>query len=209
MSALTRRQQQVLEFIQSALRAGDPAPTLREIAAHFGFSSSRAAADHLDALKRKGVVEADPGKARALRIRSPLDKLRKPVVDIPLLGSIPAGFADPREQEARGCVSIDARSLGVRPNRQMFALEAKGDSMIGRHIMDGDLVVLEHGRTPRHGEVVAALIDRESTLKTFVMSRDRPYLRAENPKYPELIPAEELIIQGVMVGLVRGVEKRR
>ncbi len=203
MAELTPRQQQVLDLIQRAVQQGQPAPTLREIAAHFGFSSTRAAADHLDALKRKGVLEGAPGKARALRVRSPLQDLRKTVVDIPLLGSIPAGFADTRQQEIRRCISVDVQSLGLRPNRQTFALEARGESMIGRHIMDGDIVILDQGRTPRHGDVVAALIDRESTLKTFVLAKGKPYLRAENPRYPKLIPAEELIVQGVMVGLVR------
>lgn len=203
MVELTARQQQVLNFVQAALQNGTPAPTLREIAAHFGFSSTRAAADHLEALKRKGVLESDPGKARALRINSPLQKLRKPLVDIPLLGSIPAGFADGRQQEVRQCLSIDVQSLGIKPNRQTFALEAKGDSMIGRHIMDGDIVVLDQGRIPHSGDVVAALIDRESTLKTFVKSKGKPFLQAENPRYPKLIPADELIIQGVMIGLVR------
>jgi repressor LexA len=203
MADLTKRQQQVLEFVQKALQSGQPAPTLREIAAHFGFNSSRAAADHLDALKRKGILEATPGKARALRLSSPLHSLRRAVVDIPLLGSIPAGFADERQQDVRRCVSVDVQSLGIRPNRHTFALEAKGDSMIGRHILDGDIVILEHGRTARSGDVVAALIDRESTLKTFVLNGGRPHLRAENPRYPKLIPAEELVIQGVMIGLVR------
>ena len=75
--------------------------------------------------------------------------------------------------------------------------------MIGKSILDGDLVVLEHGMTPRNGDVVAALIDNESTLKTFVMERSKPYLRAENPRYPNLIPANELVIQGVMIALIR------
>jgi repressor LexA len=203
MGELTARQRQVLEFVQKALRAGTPAPSLREIAAHFGFASTRAAADHLEALKRKGALESEPGKARSWRVRSPLQNLRKTVVDIPLLGSIPAGFADSREQEIRACISMDVQSLGLRPSQQTFALEARGDSMIGRHITDGDIVILEQGRTPRTGDVVAALIDRESTLKTFVLARGKPYLQAENPRYPKLIPAEELIIQGVMVALVR------
>jgi repressor LexA len=77
--------------------------------------------------------------------------------------------------------------------------------MVGRHIVEGDLVVLEHGRTPRSGDVVAALIDNESTLKTFVLENGRPWLKAENPRYPKLIPAQELVIQGVMVALVRKV----
>jgi len=82
-------------------------------------------------------------------------------------------------------------------------IEGETVSMIGKSIMDGDLVVLEHGLTPRNGDVVAALIDNESTLKTFLISRSKPFLRAENSKYPDLIPAEELVIQGVMVALIR------
>ena len=75
--------------------------------------------------------------------------------------------------------------------------------MIGKHILEGDIVVLEHGVTPRTGDVVAALIDNESTLKTFRLEKNEPYLHAENPRYPKLIPASELVIQGVMVALIR------
>jgi repressor LexA len=64
-------------------------------------------------------------------------------------------------------------------------------------------VVLEHGPEPRNGQVVAALIDGESTLKTFVLKGGKPYLKAENPKYPDLIPAQELMIQGVFKALIR------
>jgi len=203
MTELTKRQQQILGFIQSAQQRGHAVPTLREIAAHFGFASTRAAADHLAALKRKGVLASTPGLARSLRVITPLQALRRLVVDIPVYGSIPAGFADDRKQEAKGCVSIDIETLGIKPTPRTFALEVRGDSMLGKCIMDGDLVVLEHGMTPRHGDVVAALIDNESTLKSFQLSRGRPFLRAENPKYPDLIPAQELVIQGVMVALIR------
>jgi len=75
--------------------------------------------------------------------------------------------------------------------------------MIGRHIIAGDIVVLEHGPEPRHGDVVAALIDGESTLKTFLRKNGKPFLKAENPKYPDLIPAQELMIQGVFKALIR------
>lgn len=203
MDELTRRQRQVLDFVRNTQRAGRPTPTLREIAAHFGFRSSRAAADHLDALKRKGALRAEPGKARSLRATSPLDSLRRRVADIPVFGSIPAGFAREREQEAEGCVSVDVASLGFNPTRNTFALRVTGDSMIGRHILDGDIVVLEHGPEPRHGEIVAALIDGESTLKTFLLRYGKPYLKAENPRYPNLLPAQELMIQGVFRALIR------
>ena len=203
MTELTRRQRQVLEFVQRTVQDGGPAPTLREIAAHFGFASTRAAADHLAALKRKGALESEPGKARSLRAVSGLQALRRRVVDLPLFGSIPAGSAQDREQEADGCVSVDVGSIGFKPTRNTFALRVSGDSMIGRHICDGDIVVLEHGPDPRPGQVVAALIDRRSTLKTFVLKNGRPFLKAENPRYPDLIPSEELMIQGVMRALIR------
>jgi repressor LexA len=203
MTGLTKRQRQILEFVLSAQRAGEPAPTLREIAAHFGFKSTRAAADHLDALKRKGFLESDTGKARSLRVTSPLAKLRSRLVDIPLFGSIPAGLPQTREQDAEGCVSVDIESIGFKPTRNTFALRVAGDSMIGRHILDGDVVVLEHGPEPRHGDIVAALVDGESTLKTFLRKSGKPYLKAENPKYPDLIPAQELMIQGVFKALIR------
>ena len=203
MTGLTKRQRQVFEFVHSAQQAGESAPTLREIAAHFGFKSSRAAADHLDALKRKGFLESEPGKARALRVTSPLAKLRSRIVDIPLFGVIPAGLAQAHEQEAEGCVSVDVESIGFKPTRNTFALRVTGDSMIGRYILDGDTVVLEHGPEPRNGQIVAALIDGESTLKTFVLKSGKPYLKAENPKYPNLIPAQELMIQGVFKALIR------
>ena len=99
MNKPTRAQQRVLDFIQAEVHAGRPIPTLREIAQRFGFRSHRAAACHLEALKRKGFIESEPGKARSLRVTSPLAKLRGRILDIPLFGSIPAGFA--RESNSR------------------------------------------------------------------------------------------------------------
>lgn len=203
MNNLTKRQQQVLAFIVANQEREGVAPTLREIASHFGFRSMTAAVDHVRALRQKGVLDRQPRRARSLRVASPLQSQRRPIADIPVFGSIPAGLPEDRRQEAKGCLSIDIESLGIRPSPRTFALEVRGDSMIGRHIIEGDVVVLEHGVTPRNGDVVAALIDNESTLKTLVLERGKTWLRAENPRYPKLIPANELVIQGVMVALVR------
>ena len=203
MIGLTKAQRRVLDFIQSEIDAGRPVPTLREIAARCGFKAHRAAAAHLEALKHKGFIQSEPGKARSLRVISLLAKLRSRIVDIPLFGAIPAGLPETREQNAEGCVSVDVESIGFKPTRNTFALRVTGDSMIGRHIRDGDVVVLEHGPEPRNGQIVAALIDRESTLKTFVLKGGKPFLKAENPKYPNLIPAQELVIQGVFKALIR------
>lgn len=203
MLKLTQRQRQILGWIEGRQQRGEPSPSARELARHFGFRSPGSVTDHLAALRRKGVLESHPHQARSLRVVSPLQPLRRPVIDIPLYGTIPAGFPEDRDQEARGCISVDVGSLGIRATARTFALEVRGDSMVGRHILDGDHVIFEHGIAPRSGDVVAALIDNENTLKTFVVENGKPYLRAENPRYPKMIPAEELVIQGVMVGLLR------
>jgi repressor LexA len=203
METLTRRQQQIVDFLGRFQQAHGVMPTVQEIAAQFRFRSPNAVTSHLRLLKQKGALTSEPNKARSLRLLSPLYQLRSVVRDIPIYGSIPAGFAEGKEQEAEGCVSVDVASIGFKPTRNTFALKVTGDSMVGRHILSGDIVVLEHGPEPRHGDVVAALIDGESTLKTFVKKNGKPYLKAENPKYPDLLPAQELMIQGVFKALIR------
>lgn len=203
MTGLTRKQQQILDFIQRWQRTEGATPTYQEIADQFGFRSLNSVTGHVRLLRQKRVLSGEPGKARSLRLASPLARLRNRVVDIPLFGSIPAGLPQVREQDAEGCVSVDIASIGIKPTRNTFALRVTGDSMIGRHILDGDIVVLEFGPEPHHSQVVAALIDGTSTLKTFVVKSGKPYLKAENPKYPDLIPAQELMIQGVFKALIR------
>jgi len=209
MHDLTTPQRAILDFVVSFTRAHRTAPTVREIGRKFGLRSTRTVSDHLDALKRKGALSAHPRRARSLRVVTPLDRFARDEARIPVYGSIPAGFPDERHQQAKGCVTIDVATLGMRPTARTFALEVRGDSMVGRHILDGDIVVFEPGVNPKEGDVVAALIDGESTLKTFVMNRGRPFLRAENPGYPNLVPAESLVIQGVMVALIRRSKRRR
>lgn len=207
MRELTPRQEQIVEFIRSAQEKTGVPPTFREIARQFGFSSVATVAQHIRLLRKKGVVEFENGKKRSLRIASGADTPRKTIVDIPIFGSIPAGFPRERIQESHGCVYIDIETLGFKPTPRTFALEVRGDSMIGRHILEGDIAILEHGLPPKPGDVVAALIDNESTLKTFVIENGKPCLKSENPKYPKLIPASELVIQGVMIALIRKMRR--
>jgi repressor LexA len=202
MTVLTAKQEAIRKFIDAEQQAGRACPTHREISKHFGFSSTNAAAKHLKALLKKGVLIAEQGKARALHLAQ--SGVHRPLTaEIPLFGSIPAGFGEDREQEAESCVVVDVASIGFKPSRNTFALRVKGDSMTGKFICDGDIVILEHGREPRNGEVVAALIDRKTTLKTFVQKGGKRFLKAENPRYPNLIPSEELVIQGVFRALIR------
>jgi repressor LexA len=203
MRVATQKQQQILDFLQTWQQTHGTMPTRQEISAHFGFRSPNAVTGHLRLMRKKGLLASEPGKARSLRVTSPLAKLRSRIVDIPLFGSIPAGPPQTREQDAEGCVSVDVESIGYKPTRNAFALRVTGDSMIGKHILDGDFVVLEHGPEPRSGQIVAALIDGASTLKTFVLKNGKAYLKAENPKYLDLLPAQELMIQGVLKALIR------
>jgi repressor LexA len=199
-NSLTTRQQEILEYLRHSQRTTGLMPTTREIQHYFGFASQTAAMSHLRALERKGSIQRLPGKARAVIFPDELD--RAEITDIPIYGSIAAGMAQDAEPEREGCISIDITTLGIPRHARTFALKVRGDSMIDAHICSGDTVILEF-REPRKGDIVAALIDGETTLKRYVVEKGKPFLRAENPDYPDLIPARELIIQGVLVALLR------
>ncbi len=206
MANLTKKQAAIFRFFETEENAGRPCPTHQEVANRFGFASTFAAACHIRALVKKGVLMADEGKARSLRLASRVTgSQRPPVAEIPIFGSIPAGFAEDREQQAEGCVIVDVGTIGFKPTRNTFALRVDGVSMIGRHICPGDIVLCEHGPEPRNNDIVAALIDGKTTLKTFVQKGSKRYLKAENSKFPDLVPSEELVIQGVFKALIRKV----
>lgn len=197
---LTARQREVLNFIEERHATDGVMPSTREIQQHFGFASQTAALNHLRALERKGAIIRQPGKARAVAVATHLRRSR--IIDVPIYGCIAAGRQEISEQEDLGTVSVDAVSAGLKKHSRMFALKVRGDSMIGAQINEGDLVILEQ-RPPKNGDIVAALIDGESTLKRYITTQGRPFLKAENPKYPDIHPVTDLMVQGVMVALVR------
>src|SRR5947209_17257227 len=196
---LTDRQKNILDFIQHEQREKGITPSTREIQSHFGFASQTSVMQYIATLERKGFLDRHARKARALI--TPVQKVR--ITDIPIYGQIPAGMATLTEQTAEGHVSLDTGSVNASKNAKTFALRVRGDSMIDAHILDGDVVILEDRKDVQNGDIVAALIDGETTLKRYVTEHGRPYLKAENPMYPNLVPARELRIQGVMVSLVR------
>jgi repressor LexA len=179
---ITDRQQTVLDFSQDFRAVKGVMPSFGEIENQSEFGSWHA-----------------PYKR--------LQTLEKNFVHIPLVGMIPAGYPSDQEQQSDRCVSIDEDTLQLPKNARTFALEVRGDSMIDAHIVAGDVVIMEL-RDPTHRDIVAALIDGETTLKRFLVHKGKPFLRAENSKYPDLIPAHELVIQGVFRALLR-VDKRR
>jgi repressor LexA len=203
---LTERQNEILDFIQTEQREKGMTPSTREIQKHFGYASQTSVMQYLGALERKGFLDRHARKARALI--TPMQKVR--ITDIPIYGEIPAGMSVLTEQAAEGHISLDAATVNASKSARTFALRVRGDSMIDAHILDGDIVIMEDRKEARSGDIVAALIDGETTLKRYVMEHGRPYLKAENPLFPNLVPARELRIQGVMVSLVRkqGVSAR-
>jgi len=190
----------ILRFLEEQDALGEAPPTYREICKRFGYKSPKAAADHIAALEIKGFVTREKGRARGLR-------LTRRVKGIPVLGSIAAGMPRDAIPESDDYLPFDPTHYGIRDRSKAYALRVIGDSMIGRQIFEGDMAILEDGISPKDGDVVAALIDNESTLKTLVRKGEKVWLRAENPRYPDLIPALDLQIQGVCRATIRFLKK--
>ncbi|MFM8763669.1 MAG: LexA family protein, partial [Spartobacteria bacterium] len=135
--ALTSKQEAVRDFIGTYHQREGVAPSLREIQAHFGFASPNAAAKHLAALRRKGVLQHSARRARGLVLSESAGRL---ISEIPILGAIPAGRPLAESEQREGCVRVDLDTLGIPKNARTFALKVRGDSMTGAHILDGDIV---------------------------------------------------------------------
>jgi repressor LexA len=198
---LTERQQAVLDFIRDHQQNLGLPPSTRQIQRHFGFKAQNAAFCHLRALAAKGMLVQLDGRTWGLRAR----EVQGHLFDLPVFGTIPAGLPAMQEQTPDETISVDPSVFGIRrpPAHPVWALRVRGDSMVGAHICDGDIAILER-REPRSGDIVAALVDETATtLKRLVYVRGRAVLRPENPRYPDIVPEVRLESQGVMVGLIR------
>src|SRR6266850_5669176 len=204
MQLLTRKQQQVWNFIAESQQRHGMAPSIREIKGHFAFGSTRSAFDYVKALAQKGYLKRAPRTARGIRIIDPATPAPRSTMNIPVYGSIPAGVPEERTETPEDHITMDLETLGIpKSSTRIFALRVKGDSMEGAGILDGDWAIIDHSKEPRAGSIVAAYIDGKSTLKRFLTKQGKPVLKAENPRYPDLIPCEELMVQGVFIGLYR------
>lgn len=213
MKNLTLRQQEILNFIEHYEWRNRYWPSIREIQEKFSFKSTNAVMGHLRALERKGHLERIPGQARTFRINRPdsmefnhIPSDASEVVEIPVMGDIAAGYPDRVEPAGEiGRLQVSIQHAGFNNRRRSFALQVRGDSMVDAEIYEGDMVVVEP-RDPRDGDIVAALIDGETTLKRYIQKPgEPPYLKAENKFYPELYPVTELSIQGVAKAVVRSL----
>ncbi len=213
MKDLTTRQQEILTFIENYEWRNGYWPSIREIQEKFGFKSTNAVMGHLRALEKKEMIKRIAGQARTFRINRPdapdmpeIPEDATEVVDIPVVGAIAAGYPDRVEPAGEiGRLQVDIQSAGFSSRRRSFALQVRGESMIDAEINDGDMVIIEP-REAYDGDIVAALIDGETTLKRYIKKPgEPPYLKAENKFYPELYPITELCIQGVAKAVVRSL----
>jgi len=197
---LTERQDQILDFVKQHQRMHAVPPSTRQIGRHLDASQATVMG-HLRALAKKGQLEklAD-GKwgHKGVGVQTHL-------FEASIYGTIPAGLPAMQEQTPDETIAVDASLFGVRHPRphHFWFLRVRGDSMIGAHILDGDLVALER-REPKPGDIIAALVDEtDTTLKRLVREHGRLLLRAENRRYADIIPTHGLESQGVVVGLIR------
>jgi repressor LexA len=196
---LTARQQQILDYILEFRREQGCSPSIPEMQRAFGMKSPNGVASHLAALEAKGVIRRAARGSRQVEVVGD-----SAVASIPLYGSIPAGQPqDLGAVRSEGCVQVDLETLGFKPQRGCYALRVRGDSMKDAAILDGDIVVLQPSPNPKSGQIVAALIDGESTLKRLLSVKGRWYLKAENAAYPQLIPRSDLVIQGAVQMVIR------
>jgi repressor LexA len=198
---MTEKLEAVLDFIREVQVARGIPPSTREIQRHFGFASTNAVFGHLRALAAKGRIEQLDGRTWGLRIK----EVQGHLPEVNVYGTIPAGLPAMQEQDPDEKISIDPALFGVRARHphQFWGLRVRGDSMVDAGIHDGDIVFMER-REPRVGDIVAALVDETTTtLKRFVRVRGKPVLRAENRRYRDIIPAQHLEAQGVLVGVLR------
>jgi repressor LexA len=196
----TPQQAAILEFIGSFREQTGSLPSQREIQEHFGFASRHSVPKHLAALQRKGLLERSAGRARAM---APVAEFSSgSLLRVPLLGAIPAGLPIDQVEQSGDFLQVDAATLGLSRQAEVFGLRVRGDSMIDAHIVDGDLAILER-KPASHRDIVAALIDGEVTLKRLIVEGSRKFLKAENANYADLMPALELVIQGVLRTVIR------
>jgi repressor LexA len=206
---MTTRQREVLDFMRGfSDRHGVP-PAVREIAERFGFTA-RAAFDHLRALERKGMLERRvTGKraSRTLVLPERRSAGRGGREDIPILGRIAAGAPILAVENWEGAVPLRPDWLGAQ-GQDVFALRVRGESMIGAHIVDGDLVLVRRQDTASPGDIVAALLDGEATVKRFARHGDAVMLKPEHPTMAPIVvdrSGGEFRILGKVVGVLRSV----
>ncbi|MFF4518897.1 transcriptional repressor LexA [Streptomyces mirabilis] len=200
---LTSRQSAIVRYItESVAQQGYP-PSMREIGKAVELASTSSVAHQLMALERKGLLYRDPHRPRAYRVRPSwapdLGGRSETPVDVPLVGRIAAGAPLLAEEMVEDVYSLPRQVVG---DGDLFALTVVGDSMIDAAICDGDIVTVRKMDSADHGDIVAALLDDEATIKVLRRQDGQVWLMPRNPAYSP-IPGDDAQILGRVVGVLR------
>jgi repressor LexA len=196
---LTKRQREILDFLNEFIQDNGYAPSLEEIGRRFGLSSLATVHKHLTNLQDKGFIKRSWNRSRSVELVPTRAGGR--ALELPLLGYVAAGA--PIEAVA-GSETI-AVPEDLAGKRDMYVLRVKGDSMIDEQIRDGDFVIVEDRKTAENGEMVIALVGgSDVTLKKIYLENGRVRLQPANPAVRPLVySADEVQVQGVVVGVMR------
>jgi len=192
------KQMQIYEFIKSYANEKGYPPSVREICAAVGLSSTSTVHGHLERLEKKGLIKRDPTKPRTIEI---LEKdIKKEMINIPVLGTITAGLPILAEENIEDFFPLPLDQ--IKSNKEIFMLHVKGDSMIDAGIHNGDLAIIEKTNYAENGTIVVALIENEATLKRFFKEKDHIRLQPENRTMSPII-LDNCTILGKLIGLYR------
>jgi len=196
---LTKRQREILDYLNDFIQQHGYAPSLEEIGRRFGLSSLATVHKHLTNLQEKGFIKRSWNRSRSVELIPARVGTRS--VEVPLLGYVAAGY--PIEAVA-GSETINVPEDLVGKG-DTYVLRVKGDSMIDEQIRDGDYVIVEDRKTAENGEMVIALVNgSEATLKKFYREAGRIRLQPANPAMqPMLFDADQIQVQGVVIGVMR------
>ena len=199
MRPLTKRQREILDYLNEFIEHHGYAPSLEEIGRRFGLSSLATVHKHLSNLQEKGFIKRAWNRSRSIELMPTRSGAR--ARDIPLLGRVSAG--EPIEAILSSeTVSVPEEFLG---KRDTYALRVKGNSLIDEQIRNDDIVILEDRKSVSNGETVVALIDdSEATLKTYYLESNQVRLQPQNPTMtPLVLDSERVQVQGVVIGIMR------
>jgi repressor LexA len=204
---MTQRQREVLSFMRGFTDKHGAPPTVREIAERFRFTP-RAAFDHLRALERKGMLHrrvTDKRVSRTLVLTDRSPERSRRDREIPILGKIAAGAPIFAAENREDVIPVRPEWLAAKGG-EVFALRVRGDSMIQAHIADGDLVLVRKQESAASGDIVAAMIDQEATVKRFATEAGSVLLKPEHPTMKPIVvdpQRAEFRILGKVIGLIR------
>ncbi|MBO7650311.1 MAG: transcriptional repressor LexA [Lachnospiraceae bacterium] len=197
---ITKKQQEILEYIKEQILAKGYPPALRDICEAVHLRSTSSVHAHLETLEENGYIRRDPAKPRAIEIiDDEFNLAKREVVNVPMVGTITAGQPILAVESIENYFPIPAEFM---PNAETFMLRVKGDSMVNVGIFDGDQILVERRNTARNGEIVVALIDDSATVKTFYKEKGHYRLQPEND-YMDPIIVDHVEILGKVIGLFR------